>query len=87
MIFDSVLYFDYQCYCLGGDAFATTCEAEVFGGGGFDAHAVDVDAEVGGNVGTHGVDVWAHLWGLGYDGDIYVAGRIAFVGKQPYHMA
>lgn len=42
---------------LGGDAFFAAGEAEAFGGGGFDGDAADVEAEVGGDVGAHLLDI------------------------------
>ncbi len=78
---DLLLYWNYDCDGLGGYAFAAAGEAEVFGGGGFYAYAVDVDAEVCGNVCPHGIDVGTHLGCLRYNRHVDVAGPETFVGE------
>ena len=63
---------------IGADAFFASCEAELFGGGGFDGDVVDVDVHYLGERLFHFGYAGIHLGTFGTDGGIDVANGIAF---------
>ena len=67
-----------QCYCVGTDAFFTTCEAKFFSGGGFDGDVVEVDAHHGCKGFLHLGDVGGEFGTLGTDGAVDVADGVSF---------
>ena len=46
-----------QCHGVGRDALSLTGKAQVFLGGGLDAHAVRIHPQGAGNIGAHGLDM------------------------------
>lgn len=75
-MFLRILLQQYHCVC--ADSFLASCEAELFGGGGFDGDVIDVDAHDIGEGLLHLGDVWVELGTFGADGGIDVANGIAF---------
>lgn len=68
------------------NAFSAACKAELLGSGGLYAHAVHVHAQVGGDIGSHGIDVRPHFGSLGDDGNIDIDGSVALAGKERHHL-
>ena len=75
-MFLRILLQQYHCVC--ADSLLASCEAELFGGGGFDGEVLDVDAHDIGESLLHLGDVWVELGTLCADGSIDVANGIAF---------
>lgn len=67
-----------QYHSVCADSLLASCEAELFGGGGFDGDVIDVDAHDIGEGLLHLGDVWVELGTLCTDGSIDVANGIAF---------
>lgn len=75
----------YKRRCLCGYTFATAFKTEALGSGGFDGYPVKIKTEIGGHVGTHGVDILAEFRPLGYDGDVDVGYMKMFRSKQLHY--
>lgn len=70
---------------LSGNTFAATGKAEALGRGGLYAYAVDIDTQVIGNIGPHGINIRTHFGGLCDNGDIDIAGGKSFFSKEIDH--
>lgn len=75
-MFLAVSFQQYHSVC--ADSLLASCEAELFGGGGFDGDVIDVDAHYSGERLFHFGYARIHLGTFGTDGGIDVANGIAF---------
>lgn len=71
----------------GGDAFATACEAEPFGGGGLDTDAAYVESEVVRHILSHPGYMRQHFRSLGHDGDVDVMRSKAGPAENRHYLA
>lgn len=71
-----------SCYAL----FAAY-KSQALGGSGLDAHHIDIYTEVGGHIGTHGLDVRRHLGRLCHDGDVDIVGLVSVVVYQRHYVS
>lgn len=70
-----------SCYAL----FAAY-KSQAFGGSGLYAHHIGIYTEVGGHIGTHGLDVRRHLRRLRHNGNIHIIRHISVVAYQRNHV-